>query len=103
MLGSIAESGLADLNFKLVLDRRRSDRGMQAYLVTIVGPAAEFHEARLHIKREVADVDFTGGLENGWRCPSNFPTTVKHCLRHGCHYVVAISARQYNNKREILS
>ena len=91
----MAESGLVDLNFKLDLDRRRSDRGTcKVYLVTIVGPAAEFHEARLHIKREVADVDFTGGFENGRRCPSDFPTTVKHCLCHGCHYVVAISARQ---------
>ena len=78
-------------------DRQAVDmeiNGGKKYLVTIIGPTAEFHETCLHIKRKVADVDFTRRLENGRRCPSYFSTTVKHRFRHGCHDVVAISAEK---------
>lgn len=63
-----------------------------AHLKTVVGPRAEFHNARLLIEGEVLDVDLAGRFVNGGRAPLDATRVVERRLRRQRHLEIAVGA-----------
>lgn len=64
----------------------------QVYLIPVVRPRSELHDALLDIKGEELHVDHTGTLVNGGRLPYHLTVRVKDSLRHQRHLVITVSA-----------
>lgn len=65
------------------------------YLITIVCPWTEFHEACLLIKWKISHINFTWRFENRGGHPVNFPRIVQDGFCQCCHHIFAISAAKY--------
>ena len=52
-----------------------------SYHESVVGPAAEFHDALLVVEREPGDVDFAGALENARRLVIATAVVAHHHVR----------------------
>lgn len=65
---------------------------LQSYLEPIVRPATELEHAGLLVKREILDVDLTGGLVNGRRLPLDQTLVVDRRLGGQRHFEVAVRA-----------
>lgn len=65
---------------------------MATYLEAIVGPRAEFHNARLLVEREILDVYLAGGLVYGRGFPLHSSREVEGGLSGQGHLEVTIGA-----------
>jgi len=72
-----------------------------SYLESVIRPWAKLHEAGLHIKGIVANIDFTWRFKNRRGCPFNFPITSKYSFCHGCDHVLSISTGKYHMSNSI--
>lgn len=60
------------------------------YLEAVVRPRAEFHHARLFVKREEFHVYFTGRLVNGRGFPFDAAAVVKHSFSGQRHFEIPV-------------
>lgn len=73
-----------------------------SYLIAVVTPRSELHEARLLVERKVSHVDFTRRLKNCGRRPHHFACVVQNSLGHCGDHVLTISAETINHKMSAL-
>lgn len=67
-------------------------RSDSIYLIAVVRPRSELHEARLLVEREIAHIDFAGWFENGRRCPVDASSVMENGFRQCCHHIFTVSA-----------
>ena len=71
---------------------------LSVYLESVVGPAAELHDAGLLVEGEVLHVHLAGGVVDGRRLPLHQPGVEQRRLGRQRHLEVAVSAAQGNGK-----
>ena len=83
--------GYRSFIFKVFFDSGFVNR---SYLETVVGPAAELHDAGLLVEGEVLDVHLAGRMIDGRRSPLHQTRVEEGRLRWQCHLEVTVGTEQ---------
>ena len=75
---------------------------LSLYLESIVGPAAELHDAGLLVEGEVLHVHLAGGVVDGGRLPLHPPLVVQGRLRGQRHLKVPVRTGEKGEESAVL-
>lgn len=76
---------------------------MASYVVSVVGPGSELHEAALSVEWKILDIYLARALIDGRRIPHDATCAVDDGLCHDSHLVVAVRTETHTNEKSISS